>query len=272
MSVDLDTPVQYVKGVGPRRAEMLAKARIETVEDLLKYAPFRYEDRTRFKKIGDLTVNDETVIQAEVVVLGSYTTSMKKVRIFEMIVSDGSGSLEVKFFNQPYLEKVFRKGQQVVLFGTPRVDDYTHNVSLLNPDFEIIDSDPQHSMHTGRIVPIYRRIGQLTTRVLRQIIFRVLEDLGDEIRDPIPSEVARKYSLKGRKVCFREVHFPECPDGPQRNECLDRLQQQRSAAYQRLVFEEFFVFQLGLQLMKRHREAVPKHRQIKVSKKIREIV
>ena len=110
MSVTLDTAIQFVKGVGPRRAEVFSKAGIQTAEDLLKYVPFRYEDRTNFKQIRDLKQDQEVVIQARVAATGRYTTARKKIKIFEMVVEDDTATLQVKFFNQPYLEQVFHKG------------------------------------------------------------------------------------------------------------------------------------------------------------------
>ncbi|RPJ82631.1 MAG: hypothetical protein EHM18_15450, partial [Acidobacteria bacterium] len=198
----LDSPIQYVKGVGPRRAAMLEKAGLRTAEDLLKYRPFRYEDRTRFRQIKDLEPDQEAVIRAEVLVTGFYTTPMKRVRIFEILVGDGTGSLQVKFFNQVYLNKVLHKGQQVILFGTPKADAYSVGLNLLNPDFEILDAAGDHSIHTGRIVPVYRRIGQLTTKTLRQIIFSLVQEL-PEVEDPLPDSLLEKYGFPDRRTSLR---------------------------------------------------------------------
>jgi ATP-dependent DNA helicase RecG len=267
----LDSPIQYVKGVGPRRAAMLEKAGIRTAEDLLKYRPFRYEDRTRFRQIRDLQQDQEAVIQAEVLVTGHYTTPMKRVRIFEILVGDGTGSLQVKFFNQIYLDKVLRKGQRIILFGTPKADSYSLSLNLLNPDFEILDAIGEHSIHTGRIVPVYRRIGQLTTKTLRQIIFNLLQELPEAV-DPLPGSLLEKYRFPDRQNSLRLLHFPECPPGRSLDNFLADLAELRTPFQQRLAFEEFFFFQLGLQVLRRQRELAPKSRDIRITASVRDAV
>ncbi len=269
--IRLDSPIQYVKGVGPRRAAMLEKAGIRTAEDLLKYRPFRYEDRTRFRQIKDLQPDQEAVIQAEVLVTGYYTTPLKRVRIFEILVGDGTGSLQVKFFNQVYLNKVFRKGQRIILFGAPKADSYSVGLNLLNPDFEILDAAGEHSVHTGRIVPVYRRIGQLTTKTLRQIIFNLLQEL-PQVDDPLPDSLVEKYGFPDRRTSLRLLHFPECPPGRSLDDYLADLADLRTPFQQRLVFEEFFFFQLGLQVLRRQRELAPKSRDIRIAASVRDAV
>ncbi|HXK62484.1 MAG TPA: DEAD/DEAH box helicase, partial [Acidobacteriota bacterium] len=270
--IHLDSAVQYVKGVGPRRATILEKAGIRTAEDLLKYRPFRYEDRTRFRRISDLLPDQEAVIQAEVLVTGYYTTPMKRVRIFEMLVGDGTGSLQVKFFNQVYLDKVFRKGQRVILFGTPKADAYSVGLQLLNPDFEILDTTGEHSIHTGRIVPVYRRIGQLTAKALRQILFGLIQQLPEPLEDPLPDSLLEKYGFPDRRTSFRLLHFPECPEGVSLDDFLAALDQVRAPFQRRFIFEEFFFFHLGLQVLRRQRELTPKTRQIQLTPEVREAV
>ncbi|RPJ58318.1 MAG: ATP-dependent DNA helicase RecG [Acidobacteria bacterium] len=267
----LDSPIQYVKGVGPRRATMLEKAGVRTAEDLLKYRPFRYEDRTRFRQIKDLEPDQEAVIRAEVLVTGFYTTPMKRVRIFEILVGDGTGSLQAKFFNQVYLNKVLRKGQQVILFGTPKADSYGVGLNLLNPDFEILDAAGDHSIHTGRIVPVYRRIGQLTTKTLRQIIFSLVQEI-PEVEDPLPDSLLQKYGFPDRRTSLRLLHFPECPQDRSLADYLADLAELRTPFQQRLVFEEFFYFQLGLQVLRRQRELAPKNRRIRIDASVRDAV
>ncbi|MFQ5741399.1 MAG: ATP-dependent DNA helicase RecG [Acidobacteriota bacterium] len=268
-----DTPVQYIKGVGPRRAEMLAKADIHTVEDLLRYKPFRYEDRTRFKSIGALRADQEAVIQAEVRVTGNYTTPRRGMRIFEMIVSDGSGSLSVKFFNQPYLERVFQRGRSIILFGAPRLDDYTHDLSLINPEYEMLDSSADAAVHTGRIVPVYRRIGQLHTRALRQIIFHLLSRLEPGgLPETLPGALLTKNGFPSLLEALREIHFPVFPPAKDQEWYLEILSTNRTPSHQRLIFEEFFFFQIGLQLIKKRRQLIPKERRIQITDRVREVI
>lgn len=147
--IQLDTPIQLVKGVGPRRLEMFSRVDIHTVEDLLRYKPFRYEDRSHWKPIGQLRPEESALIQGQVTVTGRYTTPLKRMRIFEMRVSDPSGPVVVKFFNQPHLDRVFRRGLQVLLYGVPRLDGYGKELSLLNPEYEIMDRDLKPGAHMG---------------------------------------------------------------------------------------------------------------------------
>jgi ATP-dependent DNA helicase RecG len=272
MALSLDTPVQYVKGVGPRRAQLLASAGIHVVEDLLKYAPFRYEDRTRFRRIAQLRQDEEAVVQAVVRVTGRYTTPMKKVGIFEMVVGDDSGMLGVKFFNQTYLERVFRKGQQVILYGAPRYDSYSGGLGLINPEYEILEDGTDASIHSGRVVPVYRRIGALTTKNMRQILFQLLLDLEGPLSDPLPRQLTERHSFPGRRESFQQLHFPDPPADEDRESWLEKLHRFRAPFQQRFIFEEFFVFQLGLQMVKKRRHLHPKHHSIGTNERIRETI
>lgn len=249
---------------------MLEQAGINTAEDLLKYRPFRYEDRTEFRQIRQLKPGSEVVIQGEISYAGEFSTPRKRVKIFEIVVVDASGSIPVKFFNQPYLSKILSKGQQVILFGIPRIDSYSHGLAFVNPEYEILLPGSDLTIHTGRIVPIYRRVGKLTTRSLRQIIFNLLQNLGDQFDDPFPAQVLKKFGFPERSKAFWWIHFPVCPVGNELKSFLQDLLSWRTPAQRRLVFEEFFFFQLGLQIVRRKREFVPKPREIKVGDSIRE--
>ena len=271
MVIRLDTPIQSVQGVGPRRWEMFSRVHIHTAEDLLRYKPLRYEDRTCFKPIGQLRPEESSLIQGRVAVMGRYTTPRKRMKIFKMKISDSTGLLDVKFFNQPHLDKVFQEGQQVLLFEVPALDPYNGESSLLNPEYEIMERVEQ-SVHMGRIVPIYRKIGQLSTKALRQMIFLLLEDLDPEMEDPLPSYLCKKHGFPSLRPAFRQLHFPICPQAEARAACLVELNSGRSSAHRRFVFEEFFTFQLGLQVLKKHRERFHKKRTIKVDPKIRGVV
>ena len=270
MAVQLDTSVQFLKGVGPARAEMFAQAGICTVEDLLSYKPFRYEDRSNYKQVSQLTAGEEALVEGEILVTGDYTTPMKGVQIFEIMVQDFSGLLSVKFFNQAYLCRVLRKGQRLILFGIPRRDDYTKDLALINPEWEIVDSASDAQIHSGRIVPIYRRVGRLTTRMLRGILFRLLADLGSELIDPLPLSLRQKHGFLDRLSALQEVHFPTAPPGEAPESFFRRLESSQTEAHRRLIFEEFFLFQMGLQLIKRQREVLPKTRVMKTSDPLRQ--
>jgi len=267
-----DSSVQYVKGVGPKRAATLAQAGIHTVRELLRYKPFRYEDRTQFRAIAELRPDEEAVIRAQVLVTGQYLTPMKRMRIFEITVGDDSGSIQVKFFNQPYLSRVFHRGQQVILFGVPKHDPFTYGLTVPNPEFEIVEDSANDSIHTGRVVPVYRRIGPLTTRIIRQVIATVLAEMPNEVEDALPAPVLRKFHFPDVGTALRQVHFPEAPDGRPFVEWFADVQEGRADFQRRLAFEEFFVFQLGLRLFRRSRRLITKQRTNVVTDAVREKV
>ena len=266
MPVTLETSVQEIKGVGPRRAEMLAGANIHTVEGLLKYKPLRYEDRTDFRPIGEIEPDQVVVIEGQVSITGCYTTPMKRMRIFEMVVKDDSGSVKVKFFNQPYLGQVFQRGRTVILYGIPRVDEYSQGISMINPEYEILTGGSDEKVHSGRIVPIYRKIGRLTTRTLRQFMFQLLADLPEQLDEPLPTSVVRKYKFPDLKSALEEIHFPSPAAGVSKETYLKELDLNQTMAQQRFIFEDFYFFQLGLQLIKKQRETRSKKRSIRIGK------
>ena len=250
---------------------MLSRAQIHNLEDLLKYQPLRYEDRTRFQKIADLKADEEGLIEGIVSVTGRYSTPMSKMRIFEMVVEDESGSLPVKFFNQPYLDRVFKKDQPVILYGIPRLDDYSDGIALHNPEYEVLTRESDRKLHTGRVVPIYRKIGRLTSRMLRQVIFQSLENLPRKLKDPLPESILAKYRFPDRRRAFQEIHFPTSSGIPNEKD-LELLQLHQTVFHQRFIFEEFFLFQLGFQLSKEDRKKVSKHRPIEMKDPVKKTI
>ena len=245
---------------------MLAGANIHTVEDFLKYKPIRYEDRTNLRPIGEIEADRVVVIEGQVSTTGRYTTPMKRMRIFEMVVKDDSGSVKAKFFNQPYLSQVFQRGRTVILYGIPRVDEYSQGISMINPEYEILAGGSGEKVHSGRIAPIYRKIGRLTTRTLRQFIFHLLADLPNQLDEPLPTSVVRQYQFPDRKSALEEIHFPSAATGVSKEAYLKELGLNQTLAQQRFIFEEFYLFQLGLQLIKNKREIRSKKRCIRMGK------
>src|SRR5206468_6534343 len=144
------------------RSEQLAAQGIRTFRDLLEYPPFRYEDRTYFRPIDSLREGEWAVTRGRVKGIQDYQTRRRGFSIFQMLVGDSTGSILVKFFNQPYLSKVYGEGAEIVVYGQVRRDEY-HRSSLCfhNPEIEILDREAGQSIHTGRVVPIYRKLGEL---------------------------------------------------------------------------------------------------------------
>ena len=243
----LDTPIQYCKGIGPKRAEMLQKLGISTVEDALAYLPWRYEDRGNLKKIGRLTYGSYETVSGEVVSAEVVSTKRQRVKIFELLITDKSGMLIGSWFNQPFMQKMFRKGQKVILSGIVKANPYKGGLPQIdNPDYEIMDDTESDSLiHTGRTVPIYRTTAGLSVRYLRSMLKAVLDSCGASVHEMLPEEIVKKYSLMPVPDAYFEVHFPS------QEKDIARLNRGMSPAHRRLSFEELFVLELGLALRKR---------------------
>ena len=165
----LRTPLQFLKGVGPRRAADLAQAGLHTVEDLLHRFPIRYEDRSRLESIATLKPGKTVSIAARVLSSGLRSTRRPGFKIFEALVADDTGPIRAVWLNQPFLRDVFGAGQHVVLFGTveARVGS---GLQFTNPQYEFIEDEEGETIHTGRIVPVYERAGSVTPKIQRRLV------------------------------------------------------------------------------------------------------
>ncbi len=232
-------PVQYVKGVGPQRAAALQELGIVTLEDLLYHLPFRYEDRRAFARIGELRPGIKVAVSGSVAVAG--WRRARRVSLYEIRLEDGSGRLKVIWFNQPYLKDVLPKGTRVVLYGLVDADPPgSRQLTMTSPEFEVQDDEDAASLHTGRIVPIYEKLGPLGGKGLRRVLVQLAETIPDELPDPLPEEVRARLDVPGRGEALRRVHCPTAADD------VALLNAARSPAHRRLILEEFFLFQLGL--------------------------
>src|SRR5882724_10835662 len=258
--LELDTPVQYVKGIGPRLAEILAGKGIHTVDDLLHYLPFRYEDRLNPRSINELRAGEMATVIAEVRTSGLFRT--RRMPIFPMTAGQGRTRLRCIWFNASYLRDRFKPGQMVALYGKVEEDPYGGELQLVQPQFEILgdstdDGSPDAaepkaaaSLEVGRIVPIYESAGQgrLTSRWFRRIIHTALANLPPALPDAIPAVVRGHLSLISPRDALWRVHWPEA------GESFEDLQTSRTAAHIRLIFEELFFIELGLELKRRQQK------------------
>ena len=269
----LASPLQYLKGVGPRRAADLQRVGLHTVEDLLYRFPIRYEDRGHFRTIASLKPGVQASIIGEVVGCGVRPTRRPRFKIFELVVRDGTGSLRAIWFNQPFLNDVFRPHQRVILFG--RLELTSHGLQLQNPQYEILRSEQpddeqsgdvseDETLHTGRIVPVYEKTGTLTTKMQRVLVHHALAQLPSTLPDPLPEDLRSRQHLVDWRTALADVHFP--PAGTD----VDELNRFRSPAQRRLIFEEFFLFQLGLVLRKRRAEGERKPRAVVITDEVRD--
>ena len=258
----LQTPLRFVRGVGPRRASDLAAGGLLVVEDLLLRFPIRYEDRAHFQPIGGVQPGETVSVAGRVLGCGSRSTRRRGFKVFEMLLGDESGQIRVVFFNQSFLKDVFDVHQHVVLFGKVERRRGTA-LQFTNPQYEIVPDGEDDLVHSARIVPIYERVGAITPKMLRRIVHAALEGLPDSVDDPLPSAVRREFDLPGRRRALADVHFPAS------NTSLEELNRFRSPAQRRLIFEEFFIFQLGLALRRQEVGQKTKPQKIRIDDRIR---
>src|SRR5438270_6118997 len=258
--LDPSTPVQYVKGIGPRLAEALAAKDIQTVDNLLHYLPFRYEDRLNPRGIAELRPGEMATVIAEVRTSGLFRT--RRMPIFQMTAGQGRARLKCLWFNAAYLKDKFKPGQMVALYGKVDLDN-RGELQIVQPQVEFLgdatedgstDAAEQKaaaSLEIGRIVPIYESAGQgkLTSRWFRRIIHGALENLTPDLPEAIPAAVRSRLGLISPREALWRVHWPDA------GESLQDLQSSRTPAHIRLIFEELFFVELGLELKRRQLKA-----------------
>ena len=243
MSISLQTEVRMVKGVGPQRAELLAERGIYTLGDLLNYLPFRYEDRIRFSKIKEVQPNGTYTLRARVMSGQAVRGMFGRDAIYHLLVQDETGSLPCKFFHGGYLDGRLKPGQEVILHGRVDVDRLRPaRREMVNPQIELVAGEEMDSTEVGRIVPIYEAVGTFASRQIRRAVYATLQNLDPNIPDILPRDLRERLKFPSRRDALIYTHFP----GPE--ESLDALNLFRSPAQRRLIFEEFFLYQLSLAL------------------------
>jgi ATP-dependent DNA helicase RecG len=259
----LQTPLQFVKRVGPRRAADLAKAGLRTVEDLLFRFPRRYEDRSRFQSIASLRPGAPAAVLGEVLQCGLSTTRRPGFRLFTALVQDATGQVKVVWPNQAFLKDVLKPHQRVVLFG--RAEYWgSRGLQLTAPEFEVLTDDAEgEPLHTGRIVPIYERTGVVTPNMHRRLVHDVLSLLAAPLQELLPATLVSREGWPDRRTALRQAHFPD-PDSD-----VETLNRFAAPAQQRLIFEDFFVYQTGLALRRRQNTAVRKPHVVAVDDTVR---
>ena len=233
-----------IKGVGPQRAELLAKRGIHTLEDLLTYLPFRYEDRLHFSHVKDIQPNGIYTIRARVM-SGQAVRGMRgRDAIYHLLVQDDAGgSLPCKFYHGGYLEGRLKPGQLLVLHGKVEVDKLRPaRLEMINPQMEMLSGDGLDSTEVGRIVPIYEAVGTFGSRAIRRAMYAAVQLVDPRMADVLPEVLRKRLEYPSRGEAIIHTHFP--PAG----ESIQALNAFRSPAQRRLIFEEFFLYQLSLAL------------------------
>ena len=236
MKKKLATSIQYLKGIGPKRAKILNKAGIKVIEDLLYYFPKRYEDRTKFLNISQLKVGEYQTIKAKVLARGEKQSWRRRgFKILEVAVGDDTGKIFCVWFNQPYLAEYFKVGTSLILYA--RIEHYSGRLQMNSPEFEILTEGQDQALSIGRIVPVYSLPEGMTQRNLRHLIKSILDEVLPQVEDILPYAVRLKNNLLNLPKSLLNIHFPE------------NLEMQKEA-FRRLCFEEFFLFQIPLALRK----------------------
>jgi ATP-dependent DNA helicase RecG len=234
--LSLDTPLQFLKGVGPRRGADLKRAGLVTVEDLLYRLPFRYEDRSRMQPIASLRPGTKAAVLGEIKSTRLAITRRRGFKIFHAIVGDRSGAIRCTWMNQAYLDDILKPHLPVVIFGDVKLD--SSGLHFMNPEFELISEDLS-GLHTGRIVPFYEKTGTVTPNMQRKLVRQAIDELPDAIADVLPPDLRQRLQLAPRRQAIADAHFPP------NDLAVEQLNAFRTPAQVRLIFEEFFLYQVG---------------------------
>jgi ATP-dependent DNA helicase RecG len=239
----LATPLQFLKGVGPQRAKLLANLGLRTVEDALYYLPARHEDRSQLTPLRSLKPGDVTTVTGAIRAISPPPRGRPRMPL-SVLLGDGTGFLTCVWFGQPYLERVFQRGQRLIVHG--KVQRYRSGpLQMQVKDFEIAEdegaSDPsEEALHAGRLVPVYGLTRGLTARPMRRLMKRLVDGYVEGLEDPLPDDLRARHRLEGLPEALRAGHFP-------------RTEADYAAARRRLVYDEFLLLQLGLAI-RRHRQ------------------
>ena len=229
--IDLEKDIQYVKGIGPKRATKLNKLDIFTLKDLLYYFPRQFEDRNNLKKIMQLENDEKATIK--VIIVGVSTSSPRKgMDITKVDVRDETGYAKLVFFNQPYVKNTFKRGDTILVFG--KIKKEFKNIELSSCEVEHLTNFPKN---TCKVMPIYPLTYGITNKEIISIIKIVLTDKELKIKEYLPQRIIEKYHLCSIDYAVRNIHDPSSKEA-------------LKIALYRIIFEEFLILQLGLFMFK----------------------
>lgn len=233
----LDDSIQFVKGIGPKKAKLFEKLHIRTLRDALETYPRDYEDRTRIIRIADINAEDKYAIRAVVGTEPKVNRIRKGLTLVKCTIFDESGSLNVTYFNNPYAAALLRVGQEYVFYG--KVQGWGRGRTLISPQSEKVAPDADHP---GRIVPVYPLTAGLTQRDMERVTGAALAAVPGDWPDPLPEILRAKYRLLDAADAIAAIHRPQTAN-------------EVGQARRRMVFEELFLLCCGLQQLKERRKA-----------------
>jgi len=233
------TPLADILGVGPQRAKLLAKLDLITIEDaLVRHLPLRHEDRSQVIPLGRITVGEARTCAGTIAGISPPPRGRGRVPLV-VTIRDASGFLNCAWFNQPYLARVLKRGQRLIVHG--KVQPYGRGpLQMLVKDFELVEEGEDEPLHAGRLVPVYPLTEGLTQRPLRRLMKRLVDGWADRLEDPLPGRVRAARGLVSLPQAIAAAHFPES-------------EAEQAAARRRLVFDDFFLLEIGLAI-RRQRE------------------
>ncbi len=239
----------YIRGVGPRIAALLEARGIRVAEDLLYHLPFRYEDRQHPRELTQLKTGETASVIGEIRSAGLMRTPRQS--LFEIVLAQGTLTMKCVWFNGAYLQGRLRAGQHIALFGRIEASRSSRNLKMIQPQFELLPEDGSDAitrlLEVGRITPVYESLGgpQLASRWQRRVIFQLLDSIRNHVPECLPQAILQRNGLPGRERALAETHFP--PEGIS----VADLEAASTPAQKRLIFEELFYLELGLELKRR---------------------
>ncbi len=243
----LDDPIQFIKGVGPKKALLLEKLQLTTIEDFLYFLPFRYEDRSQIKNISTLMPGEFATFMGEVLNASVIYMGRRK-RVFEVIFQDETGTTRAKWFrfNETYMLGKFKTGEKIIVSGKPTANKRS-GLEIVHPDTERVAGDATISLEIGKIVPVYHTTEGLHQKSMRSILNNVLDIYLPLVEEVIPEDIVQRHKLLSRSEAFHQAHFPHSNGFTAKD--LDAF---KTPAQKRLIFEELFLIQTGLAFKKKH--------------------
>ena len=236
-----EIPIQFAKGVGPRRARLLEKLAVETLEDAFWFLPWRYENRLEVLPIGNLLPGMKATIKGRVQKVWAKTTYRRGLVVVTVTVKDETGLIECVFFNQPYLEKTFVPGVSLLLTG-PVLANFSGSsqLTMRGPEYELLDEDELPELRGGRIVPVYHETNGLSSKQIRRIIRSIFDHYADQLQEMLPLTIRSQLGVPTLPEALPVLHFPN------QERSVEALNAYATPEHQRLAFEELFLLQLAL--------------------------